>query len=139
MVSESVRELRKPARLSSLALGRFKLKNVGRPVELFAVIADGIVAPEAALEGKGERFASLPTNLPAAAPLLGREGTSRTCRARQGHRIVTIRVPVAWARRSSRRARPAARPEFLDGVAFMEFAEVPGPRTCSRRSPRHST
>jgi hypothetical protein len=55
-------------------LGRFKLKNVGRPFELYAVSADGIVVPDpAALEGKGGRFASLPSNLPdPARPLIGR-------------------------------------------------------------------
>src|SRR6266545_2690408 len=56
-------------------LGRFRLKNVGRPFELYAVAAAGVVVPDpAALEGKGERFASLPSNLPdPAAPLVGRE------------------------------------------------------------------
>src|ERR1051326_3122789 len=45
-------------------LGRFRLKNVGRPFELYAVSADGIVVPDpAALDGKRERFASLPSNL----------------------------------------------------------------------------
>src|SRR6059058_6459533 len=40
--------------------GRFRLKNVGRPFELYALSADGLVVPNAdALEGKGERFASL--------------------------------------------------------------------------------
>src|SRR6185369_16554257 len=34
-------------------LGRFRLKNVGRPFDLYAVSADGIVVPDAdALEGK---------------------------------------------------------------------------------------
>src|SRR5439155_13149470 len=52
-------------------LGRFRLKNVGRPFELYAVSADGVVVPDpAVLEGKGERFASLPSNLPEAAALL---------------------------------------------------------------------
>ena len=46
-------------------LGRFRLKNVGRPFELYAVSADGVVVPDpVVLEGKGERFASLPSNLP---------------------------------------------------------------------------
>ena len=59
---------------SVVSLGRFRLKNVGRPFELYAVSADGVVVPDPrALEGKGERFASLPSNLPdPATPLLGR-------------------------------------------------------------------
>jgi class 3 adenylate cyclase len=43
-----------------VGLGRFRLKNVGRPFELSAVSADGIVVPDPGeLDGKGERFASL--------------------------------------------------------------------------------
>src|ERR1700687_2724270 len=50
--------------LDVVGLGRFRLKNVGRPFELYAVAGEGLVVPErAALEGKGERFASLPNNL----------------------------------------------------------------------------
>jgi len=49
----------------AVPLGRFRLKNVGRAFELFAVSADGLVVPDArALEGKGESFASLPSSLP---------------------------------------------------------------------------
>jgi class 3 adenylate cyclase len=52
-----------------VALGRFRLKNVGRPFELFAVSAPDVVVPApAALEGKGERFASLPSTCPSPAP-----------------------------------------------------------------------
>jgi len=77
-------------------LGRFRLKNVGRPFDLYAVSADGIVVPDAdALEGKGERFASLPSNLPdPASPLIGRadEVASLVELARE-HRVVTITGP----------------------------------------------
>src|SRR6266545_2445895 len=77
-------------------LGRFRLKNVGRPFDLYAVAADGIVVPDAdALEGKGERFASLPSNLPdPASPLIGRadEVASLVELARE-HRVVTITGP----------------------------------------------
>ena len=75
MLSDAARDqLVNRADVSLVALGRFKLKNVGRAVELFAVSADGIVVPDRqVLEGKGERFASLPSNLPeSATPLHGR-------------------------------------------------------------------
>jgi hypothetical protein len=54
-----------------MLLGRFRLTNVGRPFELYAAAADGVVVPDpGALEGKGEQ-ASLPSNLPdPAAPLV---------------------------------------------------------------------
>src|SRR5438552_9222534 len=79
-----------------VSLGRFRLKNVGRPLELFAVSVQGIVVPDpAALEGKGERFASLPSNLPEpAGALLGRAAdlASLVGLARE-HRVVTITGP----------------------------------------------
>jgi predicted ATPase/class 3 adenylate cyclase len=109
-------------------LGRFRLKNVGRPFELYAVSADGIVVPDpAALEGKGERFASLPSNLPEpAAPLVGRapELASLVELARE-HRVVTITGPggVGKTRIVVELGRMLA-PEFLDGVAFIALADV---------------
>src|SRR5262245_20118900 len=75
MLSDSAfDQVRNRSDVETVSLGRFRLKNVGRPFELFAVSADGIVVPHPeALEGKGERFASLPSNLPVVAtPLVGR-------------------------------------------------------------------
>jgi predicted ATPase/class 3 adenylate cyclase len=109
-------------------LGRFRLKNVGRPFELYAVSADGIVVPDpAALEGKGERFASLPSNLPdPAAPLLGRAAdlASLVELARE-YRVVTITGPggVGKTRIVVELGRLLA-PEFLDSVAFIALADV---------------
>ena len=109
-------------------LGRFRLKNVGRPFELFAVLADGIVVPDAeALEGKGERFASLPSNLPdPVSPLIGRadEVASLVELARE-HRVVTITGPggVGKTRLLVELGRMLS-PEFLDGVAFVGLADV---------------
>jgi hypothetical protein len=96
-------------------LGRFKLKNVGRPFELYAVAADGLVVPDSAtLEGKGERFASLPSNLPnPATPLAGRDDdlASLVGLVRE-HRVVTIaglggvgKTRVVAGDRALRRAR----------------------------------
>src|SRR5437588_139001 len=75
MLSDSTYDqIKNRSDLGAVPLGRFKLKNVGRPFELYAVAADGVVVPDPrALEGKGERFASLPSNLPAPdTPLRGR-------------------------------------------------------------------
>ncbi len=92
-------------------LGRFRLKNVGRPFELHAVSADGIVVPDpGSLEGKGERFASLPSNLPdPAGPLVGRAPDlaslielARPVRSREQPRL----PPQTATRRSS--AQPSA-------------------------------
>src|SRR5437667_9231484 len=77
-------------------LGRFRLKNVGRPFELYAVAADRIVVPDpGTLEGKGERFASLPSNLPdPTAALLGRDADlASLVELVREHRVVTITGP----------------------------------------------
>jgi len=112
-------------------LGRFRLKNVGRPFELYAVSAEGVVVPDpGALEGKGERFASLPSNLPdLVAPIVGRvdDLTSLVDLVRE-HRVVTITGPggVGKTRIVVELGRLLA-PEFLDGVAFISLADVTEP------------
>jgi adenylate cyclase len=75
MLSDSAyEEIKNRDDVDAVRLGRFRLKNVGRPFDLYGVSADGVVVPDpAALEGKGERFASLPSNLPdPGTPLVGR-------------------------------------------------------------------
>ena len=112
-------------------LGSFRLKNVGRPFELYAVSADGVVVPDpGALEGKGERFASLPSNLPdPAAPLVGRAADlASLVELARGSRVVTITGPggVGKTRILIELGRLLA-PEFLDGVAFVALADVTDP------------
>lgn len=115
----------------AVPLGRFRLKNVGRPFELFAVSADGLVVPDArALEGKGERFASLPSNLPTpAAPLVGRadELAALTDLVRT-QRVVTITGPggVGKTRVLIELGRLLAA-EFPDALAFITLADVSEP------------
>ncbi len=120
--------LRNRTDVAVVSLGRFKLKNVGRPLELFAVSADGIVAPDPrALEGKGERFASLPSNLPEpVGPLLGRATELDLLVASvRDHRVVTITGPggVGKTRFMVELGRVLA-PDFLDGVAFIPLADI---------------
>ena len=108
-------------------LGRFRLKNVGRPIELYAIAADGVVVPDpAALEGKGES-ASLPSNLPEpATPLVGRaEDLTALAALVRGNRVVTIVGPggVGKTRTLVELARQLS-PEFLNGVAFVALADV---------------
>ncbi len=120
--------LRNRTDVSVVSLGRFKLKNVGRPLELFAVSADGIFVPDPrALEGKGERFASLPSNLPEpVGPLLGRATELDLLVASvRDHRVVTITGPggVGKTRFMVELGRVLA-PDFLDGVAFIPLADI---------------
>ena len=112
-------------------LGRFRLKNVGRPFELYAVTADGVVVPDPrALEGKGERFASLPSNLPdLVAPLVGRTADlASLVELVREQRVVTITGPGGVGKTSIviELGRLLA-PEFLDGVAFLPLADVTEP------------
>jgi class 3 adenylate cyclase len=114
-----------------VSLGRFRLKNVGRPSELYAIAGDGVVVPDpATLEGKGERFASLPSNLPdPAAPLVGRAADlASLIELAREHRVVSITGPggVGKTRIVVELGRRLA-PEFLDGVAFIALAEVTDP------------
>ncbi len=129
MLSDTARDhLRNRTDVAVVGLGRFRLKNVGRPLELFAVSADGIVVPDPrALEGKGERFASLPSNLPEPpGPLLGRAAELDSLVASvRDHRVVTITGPggVGKTRFMVELGRLLA-PEFLDGVAFIPLADI---------------
>jgi hypothetical protein len=132
MLSDSAYEhLKNRSEVSVVSLGRFRLKNVGRPFELYAVSADGVVVPESwALEGKGERYASLPSNLPdPGAPLLGRAiDLGSLVELVREHRVVTITGPggVGKTRIVIELGRLLA-PEFFDGVAFVPLADVTEP------------
>src|SRR5581483_9821106 len=114
--------------VAAVALGRFRLKNVGRPFELYAVAANGLVVPDAGtLEGKGERFGSLPSNLPTPpAPLVGRtDELAALTDLLRNHRVVTITGPggVGKTRVLIELGRVLAA-EFPDPLAFVPFADV---------------
>ena len=93
--------------------------------------ADGLVVPDArALEGKGERFASLPSSLPTpAVPLVGRTGelAALTDLVRT-QRVVTITGPggVGKTRVLIELGRLLAA-EFPDALAFITLADVSEP------------
>jgi predicted ATPase len=121
-------QIRNRSDVAVVALGRFRLKHVGRPFELYAVSADGIVVPDpGALEGKGERLASLPSNLPdPATGLVGRaDDLAALFKLAREHRVVTITGPggVGKTRIVSELGRRLA-PEFPDGVAFVPMADI---------------
>ena len=105
MLSDSAYEqIKNRSDVGVIRLGRFRLKNVGRPFELYAVAAEGVVVPDPeALEGKGERFASLPSNLPEpTTPLVGRAADlASLVELAHEHRVVTITGPAVLERRAS--------------------------------------
>ena len=129
MLSDSAYDqIRNRSDVAVVALGRFRLKHVGRPFELYAVSADGIVVPDpGALEGKGERLVSLPATLPdPPTPLVGRtDDLAALLELAREHRVVTITGPggVGKTRILSELGRRLA-PEFLDGVAFVPMADI---------------
>ena len=129
MLSDSAYDqIKNQGEVGVVHLGRFRLKNVGRPFELYRVSADGVVVPDAAaLEGKGERFASLPSNLPdPASPLVGRASDlASLIELARDHRVVTITGPGGVGKTSIlvELGRMLAS-EFLDGVAFVALADV---------------
>src|SRR6185437_7009699 len=74
MLSDSAYDqIKSRAELDVLRVGRYRLKNVGRPYELYAISDEGLVVPDPqTLAGKGDS-AALPTNLPEpGAQLIGR-------------------------------------------------------------------
>ena len=121
-------QLRSRSDISVVPLGEFRFKNVGRPFELYAVAAEGLVVPDPeTLEGKGERLALLPTTLPVSTtPLVGRAADlAFLAELARDHRVVTITGPggVGKTRVLAELGRLLA-PEFVDGVAFVTVADV---------------
>jgi predicted ATPase/class 3 adenylate cyclase len=129
MVSDLVHDLvQNRPDVTFTSLGRFRLKNVGRPFEIFAASADGIVVPDPrTLAGKGEQFASLPSNLPASMTLLlGRdEDLIALTELVSQHPVVTITGPGGVGKTSAMTelGRRLA-PEFQGRVALVPLAEV---------------
>jgi predicted ATPase/class 3 adenylate cyclase len=132
LLSDAARDqLQNRSDVDLFSLGRFRLKNVGRPIELYAAAADGIVVPDPqALEGKGEQYANLPNNLPdPASPLLGRSpDLAALVELIQGSRVVTVTGPggVGKTRVLIELGRLLLS-EFPDGVAFIPLADVTDP------------
>jgi predicted ATPase/class 3 adenylate cyclase len=129
MLSEDAYEqFRSRSDLPVVPLGEFRFKNVGRPFELYALAAEGLVVPDPeTLEGKGERLALLPTNLPVSTtPLVGRAADlAFLADLARDHRVLTITGPggVGKTRLLAELGRLLA-PEFVDGVAFVTLADV---------------
>ncbi|MFZ0178297.1 MAG: tetratricopeptide repeat protein [Candidatus Dormiibacterota bacterium] len=134
MLSDSASEqVKNRGDVNVVSMGRFRLKNVGRPFEIFAVAADGIVVPDAhALEGKGDRYAGQPSNLPEAITrIIGRGADlASLIELVRKHRVVTITGPggVGKTRMLIELGRQLAS-EFLEGIAFVTFADVAEPES----------
>ena len=129
LVSDAVYEQAKnQPGLDFVRLGTFRLKNVGRPFEIYALSGPGLAVPDSQLlEGKGERFASLPTNLPQpATPLIGRDDDVATVLALvERSRMVTITGPGGVGKtRLAMEVGQRLTSRFPDGVSFVSLATV---------------
>jgi predicted ATPase/class 3 adenylate cyclase len=129
LVSDSVHDqVKNQPQLGFVNLGKFKLKNIGRPFEIFAVSTDGLEVPAADfLQGKGERFASLPSNLPdPGTPLLGRDvDLSALIDLLERHRVVTVTGPGGTGKtRAAIEVCHRLASRFFDGIAFVSMAAV---------------
>ena len=132
MVSDSAYDqFKNRGEVSVVSLGRFRLKNVGRPYELYAVSADDLVVPDPrTLAGKGETFASLPSTLPeSTVNVVGRAADLANLVELTGqHRVVTITGPGGVGKtRVLVELGWLLAPDFLDGVAFVALADVTEP------------
>ncbi|HZU19800.1 MAG TPA: adenylate/guanylate cyclase domain-containing protein [Gaiellaceae bacterium] len=132
MLSDSAYDqIKNRGEIDVVSLGRFRLKNVGRPYELYAVAAEGLVVPDArTLEGKGERFVSLPSTLPeSTVNLFGRaDDLVRLAELTEDHAVVTVTGPGGVGKtRVLVELGWLLAPKFLDGVAFVALADVTEP------------
>ncbi|MDQ5874695.1 MAG: adenylate/guanylate cyclase domain-containing protein, partial [Actinomycetota bacterium] len=132
LVSDSVHDqVRNQVAFDFVDLGKFKLKNVGRPFSIYAIAVDGLVVPAPDfLHGKGEQLATLPANLPdPTSPLVGRESDlAALTDLIAEHRVVTITGPGGIGK--TRTAIEVCRhlgAEFLDGISFVSLADVTDP------------
>ena len=121
-------QIRNQLDLEIASLGSFQLKNVSRPLDLYAIAGAGLVVPERSeLTGKGEAIVALRASLPQpSTELLGREPELRDlAELVRAHRVVTMTGPggVGKTRLAIEVARRLAR-EFPGGAALIGFADV---------------
>jgi len=109
-------------------LGSFRLKNVTRPFDLYAVAGPGLVVPaRSTLKGKGGIVDAIRASLPEpTTALLGRGNELEELAGLvRRHRILTITGPggVGKTRLVTALGHLLA-PEFPDGAALVGFADV---------------
>jgi predicted ATPase/class 3 adenylate cyclase len=132
LASAAVRDqLKGCPEVGTLPLGEFRLKNVGKPLELFGIVAEGIVRPDRAqLEGKGQRLAVIPSRLPSpVTPLVGRESDLQSVlKLARSNRLLTVTGPggVGKTRLLVQIGRELVA-DAPDGLAFIDLSEIAEP------------
>ena len=129
LLSDAAREQVKNRQdIQLAALGSFRLKNVGRPLELYAIAVQGLVVPDRqTLDGKGEAVVAIRASLPQPSTvLLGRRRELvELAELVRLSRVVTIAGPGGVGKtRLVTELGHALLSEFPDGAAFVGFADV---------------
>ncbi len=129
LISDMVQDqLKNQTQWKFVTLGKFQLKNVERPFELYAVSAEGLVVPDAHfLQGKGQKMATLKGRLPVpATPILGREKeTTALIRLIHTNQVITITGPGGMGKtRLSVEIGNQLKSEFQDGIAFISLSTL---------------
>ena len=128
-VSDTVYEqVKNQSEIEVTPLGSFRLKNVGRPLDLYAIAGPGLAVPDrSTLEGKGEVVVAIRAKLPQpSTALLGRDHElAELADLVRGQRVVTITGPGGVGKtRLVTDLGWRLEPEFPDGAAFVGLADV---------------
>ncbi len=129
LVSDSVHDqIMNQSQFQSASLGKYRLKNVARPYEIFAISTEGIIVPDSSdLRGKGAKLAILRNTIPTpSTPLLGRESeVEELIGLIEDNSIVTITGPGGMGKtRIALEICHRLSDEFLDGTAFVSLASI---------------
>lgn len=129
LISDSVHEqVKNQVEWSFIPLGKFSLKNVERPFEIFAIASEGLVVPDPNfIQGKGERFATLKSFIPTpATPLLGREReVKEVIELLDTQKIITLMGTGGMGKtRLALEICNLIKPAYQDGIAFVSMATL---------------
>jgi class 3 adenylate cyclase len=129
LISDSVHEqVKNQVQWSFIPLGKFSLKNVERPFEIFAIESEDLVVPDPNfIQGKGERFAALKSFIPTpATPLLGREKeVKEVIDLLDTQKIITLTGTGGMGKtRLALEICNLIKPTYHDGIAFVSMATL---------------
>ncbi|MBK8504655.1 MAG: tetratricopeptide repeat protein [Saprospiraceae bacterium] len=129
LISDAVQDqIKNQVHLDFVPLGKFNLKNVERPFEIYAVSAEGLIVPDPKfLHGKGEKMANLKSIIPEpATPILGREKEVESLlRLLESNQVVTVTGTGGMGKtRISLEICKRLKSELQDGIAFVSMATL---------------
>ncbi len=121
-------QIRNHPEVDLTSLGQFRFKNVGRPIELFAVSGSGLTVPDRELLiGKGDKLLDLARSAPQRrGELFGRASEVAALRQLLAEsRMVTVTGPGGVGKTAvALEVAGQLESQFSDGVAFVSFTEA---------------